>query len=75
MDCGTDPRLMVPIRYRGAFQFVHDVMFFCGTHRLRSTMTSRKFIGKSQAVCAPSCKVAKQMDTQATDASSDEVNA
>ena len=49
--------------------------FLCGTHRLRTTMTTRKFIGKSQAVCAPSCKVAKEMDGYTADAASDEVNA
>ena len=32
--------------------------FLCGKHRVRSTMTTRKFIGKSQVVCAPSCKTA-----------------
>jgi len=36
--------------------------FLCGTHRLRSTMATRKFIGKSQAVCAPSCKEARAVD-------------
>ena len=36
--------------------------FLCGTHRVRSTMTTRKLIGKSQVVCAPSCKAAKQAD-------------
>ena len=35
--------------------------FLCGTHRLRSSLTARKFIGKSQAVCAPSCLVAKEL--------------
>ena len=34
--------------------------FLCGTHRLRSSLTTRKFIGKSQAVCAPSCQGAKE---------------
>jgi hypothetical protein len=33
--------------------------FLCGKHRVRSTMTTRKVLGKSQAVCAPSCKEAK----------------
>lgn len=37
--------------------------FLCGTHRIRSTMTTRKIIGKAQAVCAPSCKLAKQEET------------
>jgi len=36
--------------------------FLCGTHRVRSSMGTRKFIGKSQAVCAPSCKAAREAD-------------
>lgn len=36
--------------------------FLCGTHRARSTMTTRKIIGKSQVVCAPSCAAAKEAD-------------
>lgn len=35
--------------------------FLCGTHRVRTSMTMRKFIGKSQAVCAPSCQAAKEL--------------
>ena len=30
--------------------------FMCGKHRARSLMGTRKVLGKSQAVCAPSCK-------------------
>lgn len=30
--------------------------FLCGKHRVRSTMQTRKLLGRSQAVCAPSCK-------------------
>ena len=30
--------------------------FFCGKHRARSQMVSKKILGKSQAVCSPSCK-------------------
>ena len=30
--------------------------FLCGKHRARSLMTTKKVLGKSQAVCAPSCK-------------------
>ncbi|MFM9881123.1 MAG: hypothetical protein ACKVOO_12025 [Burkholderiaceae bacterium] len=30
--------------------------FFCGKHRPRAQMTTRKVLGKSQAVCSPSCK-------------------
>lgn len=29
--------------------------FLCGKHRPRSELKSRKFIGKSQAVCDPKC--------------------
>ena len=36
--------------------------FLCGKHRPRTTMTTQKFIGKSQAVCAPSCKEASEAD-------------
>jgi hypothetical protein len=30
--------------------------FLCGKHRARSLMTTRKVLGKSQAVCSPTCK-------------------
>lgn len=30
---------------------------------MRTAMTTRKLVGKSQVVCAPSCKAAKQADT------------
>jgi hypothetical protein len=30
--------------------------FLCGKHRPRHELQSRKLIGKSQFVCAPSCK-------------------
>jgi hypothetical protein len=33
--------------------------FLCGKHRARSQMVTRKILGKSQAVCAPSCKEAE----------------
>jgi hypothetical protein len=42
--------------------------FLCGTHRIRSTMATRQFIGKSQAVCSPSCEAAKLADRQASTA-------
>ena len=29
--------------------------FLCGKHRPRTLMGTRKVLGKSQAVCAPSC--------------------
>ena len=39
--------------------------FFCGTHRVRSSMQTRKIIGKTQLVCAPSCAEAKKLDAEA----------
>ena len=30
--------------------------FLCGKHRARALMGTRKVLGKSQAVCSPSCK-------------------
>ena len=35
--------------------------FMCGKHRARSLMGTRKVLGKSQAVCAPSCKGLDEM--------------
>ena len=35
--------------------------FLCGKHRARSLMTTKKVLGKSQAVCAPSCKELEEM--------------
>jgi hypothetical protein len=43
--------------------------FLCGTHRVRSTMGTRNVAGKSQAVCAPSCKAAKEADGKAAKSS------
>ena len=36
--------------------------YLCGTHRLRSAMKTRVLIGKTQLVCAPSCKAAREAD-------------
>jgi hypothetical protein len=33
--------------------------FLCGKHRPRSQLMSKKLLGKSQSVCAPSCKEAE----------------
>jgi hypothetical protein len=46
----------------GTFGTAKMSCFLCGRHRVRSTMLTRKFMGKPQAVCAPSCKTAKEMD-------------
>ena len=31
--------------------------FLCGKHRPRAALKSRKLLGKTHAVCAPSCKL------------------
>lgn len=33
--------------------------YLCGKHRLRNLMGTRRILGKSQAVCSPSCKSAE----------------
>jgi hypothetical protein len=38
--------------------------FLCGKHRPRTSMTTKRILGKSQAVCSPSCKAAKEADAQ-----------
>ena len=43
--------------------------FLCGKHRIRSLMVTRKFIGKSQAVCSPSCKAMQEAEANALAAS------
>jgi hypothetical protein len=53
--------------FQGAVSFGAATMscFLCGKHRARSSMTTRKFIGKSQAVCAPSCQGASDAEAAA----------
>jgi hypothetical protein len=34
--------------------------FLCGKHRARSALKSRKILGQTQFVCAPSCKEAAE---------------
>jgi hypothetical protein len=50
-----------PFRAAASFGGATMSCFLCGTHRVRTNMTTRKFIGKSQAVCAPSCQAAKAL--------------
>ena len=40
--------------------------FLCGKHRARSQMVSKKILGKSQAVCSPSCKALEAASTSPT---------
>ena len=42
--------------------------FLCGKHRARSLMGTRKVLGKSQAVCAPSCKALDEAAAGKTEA-------
>lgn len=45
-----------PFRSPGFFANTSMSCFLCGKHRTRALMTTRKILGKSQAICAPSCK-------------------
>jgi len=45
--------------------------FLCGTHRIRTSMQNRTLLGKTQAVCAPSCKAAKDADVELAKAALD----
>lgn len=49
--------------FSGAGSFSQGTMscFYCGKHRLRSMMETRKFIGKSQVICSPSCKAVDEL--------------
>ncbi len=38
--------------------------FMCGKHRLRSQLGTRKVLGKSHVVCAPSCKALEEALSQ-----------
>jgi hypothetical protein len=57
--------------FTAAFSFGAATMscFLCGKHRPRNALGTRKLMGKSQAVCAPSCQAARQADVQAAIAS------
>jgi hypothetical protein len=50
--------------FQQVLNFNHSTMscFLCGTHRVRTTMQTRKYLCKQQAVCAPSCSAAKEAD-------------
>lgn len=45
-----------PFSATGAFGAATMSCFLCGKHRPRAQLKSRKLLGKSQAVCSPSCK-------------------
>jgi hypothetical protein len=45
-----------PFQAASSFGAATMSCFLCGKHRARSLMGTRKVLGKSQAVCSPSCK-------------------
>ena len=45
-----------PFQAAASFGAATMSCFLCGKHRARSLMGTRKVLGKSQAVCSPSCK-------------------
>ena len=49
-----------PFGSAGAFTTATMSCFLCGKHRARTSLKSRKLLGKTQFVCAPSCKEADE---------------
>jgi hypothetical protein len=47
-----------PFVSAGDFNAATMSCFLCGKHRPRAALKSRKLLGKTHAVCAPSCKEA-----------------
>ena len=45
-----------PFASAGVFGMATMSCFLCGKHKPRSSMKTKKFLGKSQMVCDPSCK-------------------
>lgn len=45
-----------PFQASGSFSGATMSCFLCGKHRPRALLGSRRVLGKSQTVCAPSCK-------------------
>lgn len=49
-----------PFASTGAFGAATMSCFRCGKHRARASLKSIKLLGKTQSVCAPSCKEAEE---------------
>ena len=45
-----------PFASAGAFASATMSCFLCGKHRPRAALKGRKMLGRTQFVCAPSCK-------------------
>ena len=50
-----------PFRASASFSGATMSCFMCGKHRVRSQMRTRQLLGKSQTVCAPSCKALDEL--------------
>jgi hypothetical protein len=48
-----------PFASTGVFSAATMSCFLCGKHRTRTSLKSRRFLGKTQFVCSPSCKEAE----------------
>jgi hypothetical protein len=53
-----------PFNAAGSFGAATMSCFLCGKHRPRSMLKSRKMLGRSQAVCSPSCKAVEEGTTE-----------
>ena len=51
-----------PFGSAGAFTTATMSCFLCGKHRPRASLKGRKLLGRTQFVCAPSCKELAEAD-------------
>ena len=50
-----------PFRASASFSGATMSCFMCGKHRTRAQLRTRQVLGKSQSVCAPSCKALDEL--------------
>lgn len=53
-----------PFRASASFSGATMSCFMCGKHRTRAQLRTRQVLGKSQSVCAPSCKALDELIEQ-----------
>ncbi len=50
-----------PFGSAGTYSSATMSCFLCGKHRARSQLKTKKLLGRSQVVCAPSCAEVEEM--------------
>lgn len=54
-----------PFGSAGAFTTATMSCFLCGKHRPRASLKGKKLLGRTQFVCAPSCKELAEAEKEA----------